>query len=49
MPKQVRARAALDEQEECQVRKLAGSHHAPADWKFHAQMVMESWASKTPQ
>ena len=49
MPKQVRARAALDEREERQVRKLAGSHHAPADWKFHAQMVMERWASKTPQ
>jgi transposase len=31
------------------VRKLARSHHAPADWKFHAQMVVESWAGKTPQ
>ena|SRR6266487_4511493 len=27
---------------------LASSHHAPADWKFHAQMVIESWAGKTP-
>ena len=48
MPKQVKARAAHDPQEERQVRKLAGSHHAPADWKFHAQMVIESWAGKTP-
>jgi transposase len=49
MPKQVYARAAQEEREEHQVRKLAGSHHAPADWKFHAQMVVESWAGKTPQ
>lgn len=49
MPKQLQARAAQDEREERQVRKLAGSLHAPADWKFHAQMVVESWAGKTPQ
>ncbi|EFH84591.1 helix-turn-helix domain-containing protein [Ktedonobacter racemifer] len=49
MPKHVQARAAQDAQEERQVRKLARSHHAPADWKFHAQMVVESWAGKTPQ
>lgn len=49
MPKRVSARAAQDEREERQVRKLAGSHHAPADWKLHAQMVVESWAGKTPQ
>jgi transposase len=48
MPKQVKARAAQDPQEEHQVRKLAGSHHAPADWKFHAQMVLLSWVDKTP-
>ena len=48
MPKQVKARAAQDPQEERQVRKLAGSHHAPADWKFHAQMVLLSWDDKTP-
>src|SRR5258708_9225081 len=41
MPKQVQARAAQNEEEERQVRKLARSHHAPADWKFHAQMVLE--------
>jgi transposase len=48
MPKQVKARAAQDTQEERLVRRLAGSHHAPADWKFHAQMVLLSWAGKTP-
>ena len=48
MPKQVKARATQDTQEERKVRKLAGSHHAPADWKFHAQMVLLSWAGKTP-
>ena len=49
MPKHVQARAPQDEQEEHQVRKLARSHHAPADWKFHAQVVIESWAGKTPK
>jgi transposase len=49
MPKHLQARPAQDEREERQVRKLAGSQHGPADWKFHAQMVVESWASKTPQ
>src|SRR5256714_2260670 len=48
MPKHVKARAAQDMQEEGMVRKLAKSHHAPADWKFHAQMVCMSWAGKTP-
>src|SRR6266516_201363 len=48
MPRQVKARAAQDTQEERLVRRLAGSHHAPADWKLHAQMVVESWAGKTP-
>ncbi len=47
MPKHVKARGAQDEQEERQIHKLARSHHAPADWKFHAQMVVESWAGKT--
>src|SRR5262249_29230410 len=28
--------------------KLAQSHHAPADWKFHAQMVVASWTGQTP-
>src|SRR6266566_3412792 len=48
MPKQVKAREAQDKQEERLVSKLAGSHHAPADWKCHAQMVLASWAGKTP-
>jgi len=48
MPKQVKARVAQDTQEERQVRKLSGSHHAPADWKVHAQMVLLSWVGKTP-
>jgi transposase len=48
MPKHVKARAAQDPHEERKVRKLAGSHHAPADWKVHAQMVLLSWVGKTP-
>ena len=48
MPKRVQARGAQDEQEESQVRKLARSHHAPADWRVHAQLVIESWAGKAP-
>ncbi len=49
MPKHLKARAAQDEQEERLVRKLASSHHAPADWKWHAQMVVGSWVGKTPK
>ncbi len=45
--KHLQVRAAQDEREERQVRKLAGSYHAPADWKFHAHMVVENWAGKT--
>src|SRR5689334_8646196 len=48
MPKHVKARAAQNEQEERTVHKLAHSHHAPADWKFHAKMVEESWTGKAP-
>jgi transposase len=43
MPKILRARAAQDEQEEHQVRKLAASRHGPADWITHARMVVRSW------
>jgi transposase len=43
MPKILRVRAARDEQEEKQVRKLAGSRHGPADWILHARMVARSW------
>ena len=42
MPKQVKARAPQDEREERAVRKLARSHHAPADWIWHARMLVES-------
>jgi transposase len=48
MPKHVKARPPQNEGEERTVRKLAQSYHAPADWKFHARMVLESWAGKTP-
>src|SRR5512142_1074841 len=43
MPKILRVRAAHDEREEKQVRKLAGSRHGPADWILHARMVVRSW------
>jgi transposase len=43
MPKHIAARPPLDAAEERQVRKLARSSHAPADWIFHAQMIVRSW------
>jgi transposase len=43
MPKILQARAAQDEQEERQVRRLAASRHGPADWIHHARMVARSW------
>ena len=43
MPKLLRARPPLDDKEERQVRKLAGSRHAPGDWIRRAQMVARSW------
>ena len=43
MPKHLTARPALDALEDRQVRKLAHSAHAPADWIVHAQMVARSW------
>jgi transposase len=43
MPKILRVREAQDEQEERQIRKLAGSRHGPADWILHARMVARSW------
>ena len=43
MPKILRVRAAHDEKEEKQVRKLAGSRHGPADWILHARIVARSW------
>src|SRR6266516_1911459 len=46
MPKILQVRAAQDEQEERQVRKLAASRHGPADWIIHARMVVLSWDGK---
>jgi transposase len=43
MPKILRVRAAQDEKEEKQIRKLAGSRHGPADWILHARIVARSW------
>jgi transposase len=43
MPKILRARAAQDEKEERQLRKLATSRHGPADWIVRARMVVYSW------
>ena len=43
MPKHLAARPPLDATEERQVRKLAHSVHAPADWIFHAKMIVRSW------
>ena len=43
MPKLLVARPPGDELEERQVRKLAGSRHAPGDWIQRARMVVLSW------
>jgi transposase len=43
MPKLLRARPPRDDQEERQVRKLAGSRHAPGDWIRRARMIARSW------
>lgn len=43
MPKLLCARAAVDAEEERQVRKLAASRHAPGDWIRRARMVARSW------
>jgi transposase len=43
MPKHLAARPPRDALEERQVRKLAHSVHAPADWIVHAQMIVRSW------
>ena len=43
MPKLLRARPPLNSEEECQVRKLARSRHAPGDWIRRAQMIARSW------
>src|SRR5947209_15655382 len=46
MPKLLFAHAARDEKEEHQIRKLAGSRHAPADWILRARMIVGSWERK---
>lgn len=43
MPKLLAARPPLDAADEAQVRRLARSQHAPADWVVHARMVARSW------
>ncbi len=43
MPKHVSARRPLDGLEERHVRQLSHSVHAPADWIFHAQIIVRSW------
>ena len=43
MPKLLAARPPLDAAEAAQVRRLARSLHAPADWVLHARMVARRW------
>jgi len=42
MPKLLYARQPRDEAEHRLVRKLATSRHAPADWVWHAKMIVRS-------
>jgi transposase len=48
MPKLLWARPPRDAVEEHQVRKLAGSRHAPGDWIQRARMVVRSWEGRRP-
>lgn len=43
MPKLLHARPPRDDKEARQVRKLAGSRHAPGDWIRRATMIARSW------
>lgn len=43
MPKHRAARPPIDATEERQVRKLAHSVHAPADWILHAKIIVRCW------
>ncbi len=45
MPKLLFARPPLDPKEEQQIRKLAGSRHAPGDWITRARMIVGSGPS----
>ena len=46
MPKLLAARPPRDAAEERQVRRLARSQHAPADWVWHARMIVRSWEGR---
>jgi transposase len=46
MPKLLFARPPQDEKEAHQIRKLAGSRHAPGDWIIRARMIVGSWERK---
>jgi transposase len=46
MPKLLQARPAVDAREARRVHTLAHSIHAPADWIFHAKMIVRSWAGQ---
>jgi DNA-binding CsgD family transcriptional regulator len=44
MPKLLRARAPQNAEEECKIRKLARSRHAPGDWIARARIIISlSW------
>src|ERR1700759_3147484 len=43
MPKLLHVRRPKDDEEERQVRKLAGSRHASGDWIRRARMIVRSW------
>ena len=43
MPKILRARQAMDSDEERTVRRLAGARHAPADWVQRGRIIALSW------
>jgi transposase len=43
MPKLLAARLPMDATEDHQSRRLSRSHHAPADWVWHARMIVRSW------
>src|SRR5262249_41777046 len=43
IPQQRAAPPPLDGSEDAQVRRLARTHHAPADWVVHARMIARRW------
>ena len=47
MPKFVRARPPLDDNEARKIRGLAGVRHAPGDWIERARIVALSWDGLT--